>query len=267
MKIYRINNKIARLNSKWMKESDEPLPDYNPLNLPPYTIRIQTTNTSQPVCQLQYADVSISQVQGYNNVWDVTAVERLGGNITDWGYMFYTNGTSNVYKVLGANTTGVTKMNRMFEDCRNLAEVSIFDTTSVTDMNSMFHNCEVLTSVGEFNTSNVTDMSNMFYYCPQLLNVPLFNTHNVTSISRFLSDCYHLQSIPAFDFSSVTGSIYQAFYKGYRVNSGILAMYNQLSSNPNVEVVGYTFNYTGTQSETGILEYNQIPSSWGGGAS
>ncbi len=56
---------------------------------------------------------------------------------------------------------------------RNLATVAIakLDTSSVTDMNSMFEDCYNLTSVdglSSWDTSNVTNMNSMFYGCSRL---------------------------------------------------------------------------------------------------
>jgi surface protein len=72
------------------------------------------------------------------------------------------------------DTSSVTDMNSMFDDCYNLTSVdglSSWDTSSVTNMNSMFDSCYNLTfaaDLSSWDTSNVTSMDGMFYGCSRL---------------------------------------------------------------------------------------------------
>ncbi|MBO7463566.1 MAG: InlB B-repeat-containing protein, partial [Bacteroidales bacterium] len=74
------------------------------------------------------------------------------------------------------NTSQVTSMDSMFEECRSLTtlDLSSFDTRKVTDMEQMFLNCKNLTTicVTEDNThwvlDNVRESYQMFYGCDNL---------------------------------------------------------------------------------------------------
>ena len=86
-----------------------------------------------------------------------------------------------------------------------ITEISTqLDTSSVTTMQYMFQECTNLTNIPLLNTSNVTDMSYMFYKCTNLTNIPLLNTSNVTTMSFMFYSCTNLQTIPQLDTSSVT---------------------------------------------------------------
>ena len=64
------------------------------------------------------------------------------------------------------NTSEVTKMCHMFDDCIGLTSLDLrhFDTSKVTDMMYMFYGLKGMTSLdlSSFNTSNVTEMQSMF---------------------------------------------------------------------------------------------------------
>ena len=122
----------------------------------------------------------------------------------------------------------------------------MFNTSNVTDMSYMFSYCYGLTSVPLFDTSNVTNMNNMFYmqssslvpYTSQLTTVPLFDTSKVTITAGMFMNCYN-------------------------VESGALALYQQMSSQANPpEYKANTFRNCGSNTVTGAAELAQIPSGW-----
>lgn len=125
----------------------------NPLGLPPYTIRVKYSDGITPTP----SKGTISQVSSSPNVWDVTYEN------SDWQNMFSLQ--TNLIEVLGANTTGVTNIGRIFYNCGNLTNVSLFNTSSVTNMRDAFAYNMKLTIIPLFNTSNVTDMLETFWYC------------------------------------------------------------------------------------------------------
>jgi surface protein len=106
-------------------------------------------------------------------------------------------------KTIGACTS----MASMFEFCRSLQSVPLFNTGNVTSMQSMFPFCLSLQSVPLFNTQNVTNMSGMFSSCFSLQAVPLFNTGNVTSMANMFNTCVSLQSVPLFNTANVTNMV------------------------------------------------------------
>ena len=138
---------------------------YNPLNLPPNTVRVRTNDGLVPY---KSSDVNAALatydtatlVEGTSDVYDV----YKHGN----DFFNFLNSSYNVIEVLGANTRGVTEMYNMFAGCSSLMSVSLFDTSSVQNMMNMFADCSSLTSVPLFNTSSVTTTGNMFANCTKV---------------------------------------------------------------------------------------------------
>jgi len=228
---------------------------YNPLDLPPFTIRCKFAQGYTP-----YSDWwrSTTLVSAEDNIWDIT---RLG-NTWDFRNLFLR--TDELIEVLGANTTAVTRMDGMFEYCHNLSVVSLFDTSSCTSMSDMFGNCTSLTTVPLFDTSSVTNMYLMFTFCNSLVSIPLFDTHLVVDMTGMCQLCSSLRHIPLFNSESVR-DIREAFAYCENVESGALALYQQLSNQatppPQFNMAFYN---CGINTPTGLAELQQIPSSWGG---
>lgn len=274
----KFNSKLLKFNSKVLGGVTIPPDPYNPLGLPPNTVRVRTNDGNVPVRGSSTSYESATLVEGTTDVYDVYKS----------GISFYNllRGCSNVVEVLGANTTGITNMSGMFSVCSALTSVSLFDTSSVTDMSVMFNYCS-LTSVPLYDTSNVTNMSYMFLECSELetipalntskvtnmyymfqhsgiTSVPLLDTSKVTDMSYMFSNCYYLSNIPLFDTSSATNMNY-TFYGCSGVESGALALYQQASSQANPPSShNNTFHNCGIDTVTGSAELAQIPSDWGG---
>lgn len=151
MAIYTTNNKIWKLDNKWVNKHY--IDPYNPLDLPPNTIRCKFMSWYRPV---NVGD-SRTLVDSTNNIWDIYKQSN------DWYELLY--GEYQLIEVLGANTSNVTNMSYMFAQSTYIQSLSLFDTSRVTNMDSMFYNCSSLTSIPLFNTSSVTNMNNAFYAC------------------------------------------------------------------------------------------------------
>lgn len=199
---------------------------YNPLNLPPFTIRCKFVPGYTPTA----GDIQ-TLVDAEENVWDIYK------NSTDWSRLL-SDDKQNVLELLGANSTGVTNMRNMFFKCSALTSLAIFDTSTVTNMSWMFNSCTSLTTVPLFNTRSCINMNYMFNYCDALEEIPLFDT------------------------SSVSNMIY-TFYECINVRSGALALYQQASTQatPPSYHIG-TFDSCGANTITGAAELAQIPDDW-----
>lgn len=295
----KINNKVLKINGDWLNTSIDP---YNPLNLPPYTIRLKFQDGVTPT----FSKGTGVQVSSLPNIWDLTYTNN------DWSNLLYNQ--RKLTEVLGANSTGVTNINSIFESCIYLTTVSLFDTTSVTTMSKVFRDCLRLSSVPVFDTSNVTTMKYMFSRCFSLYNIPNLNTSNVTDMSYMFSSnaanstiftsvplfdtskvttmkqmfnlCTSLQQVPLFDTSSLidannmfagcnglrtiplfnTSNITDmSSMFGYcrHVESGALALYQQASSQTNPPINhSNAFENCGADTQTGAAELAQIPSDW-----
>ena len=149
-----------------------------------------------------------------NSTYKVT-IGGKGGIVANESMIYYFAGFYKMTSIdLSAlDTSEVTNMSAMFDNCRNLTrlDVSNFDTSNVTNMSGMFSFCNRLISldVSKFDTSQVTNMASMFSECFYLTSLDLskFDTSNVTDMSRMFSGCSRLTSLDVsnFDTSKVTG--------------------------------------------------------------
>ena len=225
-KLLQFNNKLIKSGNKIVRKAIDP---YNPLNLPPNTVRVRTNDGNAPTKTKYTRYDTATLVPGTTDLYDVY---KSG---TDF-YAFLWQ-SSNVVEVLGANTTGITYMDSMFMQT-SVINVSLFDTSTVTNMNQMFSMCSYLTSVPLFDTSKVTTMKNMFSQSNSLTSVPLFDTSKVNNVNFMFAFCT-------------------------KVQSGALALYQQMSTqtNPPSNHEG-TFIDCGSNTQTGAAELAQIPSDW-----
>lgn len=252
----KFGNFVIKDNNSWLGESSSPGPTPpTPPVLPANTVRVRTSDGNAPVkgdSNLGYETATL--VEGTTDVYDVYKS----------GDSFYCllNGSTNVTEVIAANTTGITNMRYMFDNCTALTTVPLFDTSSVTLMSGMFYQCGSLTSVPLFDTSNATATDSMFYSCSSLATVPLYDTSNVTNMYEMFRDCSSLTSIPLFDTSSCS-DMRSMFYNCVNVESGALALYQQASTQANPPSRHRNvFTDCGINTVTGTAELAQIPSDW-----
>lgn len=294
---FTIGNVFATINNSLTKKYVDP---YNPLDLPPNTVRVRTNDGQRPLISFHTSYETATLVDGTTDVFDVyksgssfdyllegsyNVVEVLGANTTGIRSMFSmfhateittvplfdTSSVTNMSYMFTScpltsvplfNTSSVTNMEAMFQQCSSLEYVPLFDTSNVTNMQSMFLGCSVLANVPSFDTSRVTTMNRMFYVCSSLTLVPLFNTSRVTDMEDMFFDCRSLTSVPLFDTSSV---IYMSsmFYECGSVQSGALALYQQASTQTNPPTNhSHTFYNCGINTTQGVAELAQIPSDW-----
>ena len=115
------------------------------------------------------------------------------------------------------NTSQVTTMSAMFNNCRSLTNLDLnnFDTSNVTSMNSMFgmwnssddaNSTSKLTTLdlGGFDTSKVTSMSSMFVSNTNLvnLNIKNFDTAKVTNMFHMFMYCKSVEGLDLRNFNT-----------------------------------------------------------------
>lgn len=105
------------------------------------------------------------------------------------------------------DTSSVTDMSNMFNDCYSLVAVPLLNTSKVTDMPNMFNGCKVLTSIPELDVSNVIDMGFMFNGCENLTSVSLLNASKVKDTAHMFYKCYNLAYAPELNTSNVISII------------------------------------------------------------
>lgn len=223
--------------------------NYNPLNLPPFTIRLLYKDGVVP----GFSYGTGVQVSESPNVWDLTFNDPYWSQLLD--------GHTDLLKVLGANSSGVLDLGYAFASCTSLTDVELFDISDVTVLWSTFSRCINLKNIPLFDTHNVETLYHTFYACSALEHVPLFDTSNCANFIATFYECGNLKEIPLFNTSKVVNMDY-TFIRCTNVESGALALYNQLSSLPEEPSHSYTFNRCGQDTVTGAAELAQIPSDW-----
>lgn len=207
----------------WLNDSNSYDP-YNPLNLPPYTIRCKFSAGYTPTM-----GDSQSLVDADENVWDIvkTITSAYSGN---WSQLFF--GCTSLISVLGANSNGFggykKSISAMFRDCSNLVYVAPFDTSnaqwasqvfygcshlleipalplgSATDLNCMLYNCSSLRTIPMLDTSSALDFTGFVWNCSSLVEFPAINTSHATKMHQMFSGCSSLTSLPMLDTHAVT---------------------------------------------------------------
>lgn len=256
----------------WLKTVPAP----NPLDLPPFTMRVQYALGTTPMAP-QQKGATVSRVTSNPNVWDVT----FAG--TDWSSMFWDD--DNLLSVLGANMAGVTNMRVMFGYCENLQDIAYFDTSSVQNMNGTFTHAVSLRSIPEFMTTSLTTARNMFdgatsfEYCPSIdtsrvtdmaamfantaiREAPVLDTSAAENMVEMFYECRSLTRVPLY----ATGAcidMRNMFFDCWNVEGGALALYTQASAQavPPTYYRG-TFYQCGKDTASGAAELAQIPYEW-----
>jgi len=123
-------------------------------------------------------------------------------------YMFY--GLSNIIYIDLSNfdSSKVTKMLKMFQDCTSVTSINLknLNTSIVEDMRDVFVNCNQLKSidVSSFNTKSVIKMNSLFYGCSSLTSLDLsnFDTSKTTLMNAMFQGCSSLTSLDLNNFNT-----------------------------------------------------------------
>lgn len=200
-----IDNISANLGTKTITQngiynaSDDNLDGYSQVN-------VETNGADLSEYFAESITKGTSSIPGWlKNVIKLPAFKNIEG--TSCAYMFSKfNGTEIDFS--NFNTTNVTNMSYMFDDCVNLKtiDVSNFDTSKVTTMTYMFDNCDsvIELDISNWDTSSLSDMSYMFNssYRLQRVNLKGINTQKVTTVNSLFYGCQQLQSIDLSDFDT-----------------------------------------------------------------
>ena len=221
----------------------------NPLNLPPYTMRLEYNEGI-----IVYAPTiggrtygSVRQVSTSPNIWDFTFEDNK------WS-ISYGNGTWPIIPQI---------------------------TSDIESISDPYYNDELVGIIGA-NTPNVTDMSLLCYKAKNLEYVNLFDTHSLSGASKMFMYCYKLTEIPTFNFSNLVHALYTfngapinyipdfkftkvndcrgIFWECRSISGGILRAYNQLY--PNAQQYYRAFENCSDGSPEAEAEMAQIPEIW-----
>lgn len=123
--------------------------NYNPLNLPPYTIRLKYNGT--PTFDTTRVT---STVDRGNGVWDMTYYNTMWDSYYSAATAQDLFSHSGLVEVLGANIVGVTNIAYLFHDCTSLTKVALFDTSTIVTWMEAFVNCRALKEIPDFPVSS-----------------------------------------------------------------------------------------------------------------
>lgn len=251
-KAHTINNKILTIDNKAVSGLIDPL---NPYNLPPFTIRFRIVPGSGYPGWWHTIVESVTEIDKENGIYQIYAPDP------HWGWLMANQ--PNLLEIIAVNSTGVTDMSCFLKDNERLMKVPLFDTSSVTDMGQMFENCSnYLTEVPDYDTSNVKIFAGMFHNCYCLQKAPNFDTSNATSMAGMFWNCTSLEDVHLYNTSKVQNV--SVMYSGcvnvmYNAHIFYLQMANQAT--PPAQHVE-TFKDCGINTTRGKGELRFIPDDW-----
>ncbi len=150
---------------------------------------------------------------GFKGLTTITHLEYLNtSQVTNMQCMFQDCESLEALDLSTFNTENVTNMYGMFQFCTSLKSLNLssFNTSKVKQMGYMFQNCESLTALdlSRFNTENVKNYEHMFHSCKSLtaLDLSSFNSKEILNTSIMFSGCIALKTldISSFDTSKTT---------------------------------------------------------------
>ena len=158
---------------------------------------------ARPTCTSYWFAAGVDD--DWNSTSQLTTITNMKylntSQVTDMNHMFENCDKLTTIDVSGFNTAKVTNMEAMFRQCNALKTLNVsgFNTKNVKNMSDMFSSCYVLEelNVSNWNTSRVTNMSYLFAYSGSItmLDVSKWNTARVTDISYIFAGCSSLRAL------------------------------------------------------------------------
>lgn len=209
---------------------------------------------------------SVNVYQMFQNCNSLTTV----GNIR----IDYASSLESMFDSCGSLTTvgtiyapEVLNIRNLFDFCNSLTSVqsiTLSDTASIFD--SAFFGCQSLVSCPIVSSmDNAVYCNSTFYNCKAMTSFPVFSGSQITDITNMFGGCLSLTgTIPSYDFRTVD-KCGMAFSGCRNISGGALATYNRFMSYE-IQPTQYEncFKDCGIDTQTGVLELSQIPTSWGG---
>lgn len=193
-------------------------PDIGYTGLSKVTVKGYTSNVAtKTITKNGTYKASDDDLDGYSEV----EVETSGVDINDY---YITSGVNfnRIYQYIKTipqlDTSNVTSMRYMFQECASLTTISQLDTSNVTSMGYMFFGCYSLTTIPLIDTSKVTYMDFTFYNCPSLTTIPQLDLSKVIDVSGMIL-CPALTTLGGFQNLGMAYDISKsANYRYYKLN-------------------------------------------------
>lgn len=132
------------------------------------------------------AKIKPGTLQFVENSGDIIHTELIDVSLINNFFMMFATCICEEIDLSTWNNTRVTNMRQMFISCSNLKTVKIgsgLDTSHVTRVDGMFNNCSSLENIPAFNLPSVTNMSSMFSNVGSKLTDESLNNILLTCIS------------------------------------------------------------------------------------
>lgn len=162
-----------------------------------------------PIVDKGYSDNYISQI-----ITKITKIpeKRLTNN--NWANMF--KGFTNLKEIpLDLDSSHVTNMSSLFEECNNLETFPELNSSNANYMNTMFKGCKKLAEVPQLNTSKNISIANMFSGCNNITYIPLLDCGKVSSCGQALYFSVPLTQEVTIEGFKDLGKAYTQKSKGY----------------------------------------------------
>lgn len=158
---------------------------------------------------------------GFRGLTTITHLEYLNtSQVTNMQYMFQDCESLEALDLSTFNTENVTNMYAMFNSCTSLKSLNLsgFNTSKVTLMGFMFNDCESLTALdlSSFNTENISDYEYMFDCCKSLTTLDLssFNSKEILNTSLMFRGCIALKTLDISSFDTSKTNDMSSMFSG-----------------------------------------------------
>ena len=283
----KFNNIVVKYDGKWLK------------CLPPNTLRLRYKDGVTPT----FTKGTAVHISTSPNIWELTSIDWYDAfqghtdllEVVDSGDMSSVTDMCRTFKDCSSlisvcpMNVRLNKLSRMFQNCSSLVSapfititpmdgycdyifdgctsltsVPLLDTSSFTTANFMFRNCSSLTTVPAFNLRRASSTASMFEGCTSLTTVPTFTLPYTNQLNSMFKGCTSLTTMPSITLSRDLSRCISVFEDCINIESGILNMYNNLSSKTVIYYTIYSscFKNCGINTTTGAAELAQIPSDW-----
>lgn len=138
----------------------------------------------------------------FNQVLSLTTIGSLTINYNGCDVYGMFTQCENLSSIGSLNITPI-DCRYIFQGCRKLQSVPLFDTSSATYITGMFNDCKSLTTIPLFNFSSAEEATYLFAYCDLLKTIPQVDFSKLQNANAMFADCTALESLPELDFGKV----------------------------------------------------------------
>lgn len=128
-------------------------------------------------------EVTPTKTHKFNEIGEIAVIITIKQGVRELTNMF--NGSMLKFVDMSKIQESIIYTNSMFEVCKKLITISLFDTRDTIGMNRLFMNCSNLITVHLLDANSATDIYNIFFNCTSLQNFG--GLKNLSSLDLSLS--------------------------------------------------------------------------------